>query len=69
MIEALVAWYLAVLVPTQEWPVMIGPFESREHCWVVRETLEEQNYVTDGCSLMIVIPDAQPWEYPYGPRY
>lgn len=48
---------------------MIGPFATQEECWVVRELLTEQNYVTDDCSVVTLIDDAQPWEYPYGPRY
>lgn len=69
MLVLLMAWYLSVMVPTQEWPIMIGPFATQEECWVVRELLTEQNYVTDDCSVVTLIDDAQPWEYPYGPRY
>lgn len=69
VVELLVAWYLAVMVPTQDWPVVIGPFETQDACWVVRGLLAEQNYETDDCSMMVVVEDAQPWQYPYGPRY
>lgn len=46
---AILAFYFSVVVPWQSWPVVVGPYTSHEECSKVREFLDRQGYVTDGC--------------------
>lgn len=52
MIEKIVAFYFGMLVAGQEWPVMVGPYETWEECASVREFLDRRGYETDTCSLL-----------------
>jgi hypothetical protein len=46
---AIISFYFSVMMPWQSWPVVIGPYASREECSAVRESLDSRGYVTDGC--------------------
>lgn len=48
----IVAFYFSVMVPPQEWPVVIGPYETWEECASVREFLDRKGYETDSCGTM-----------------
>jgi len=48
----IIAFYFGVLVSGQEWPVMVGPYDSWQDCASVREFLDRRGYETDSCSLL-----------------
>ena len=59
------AFYFSLMLTTQNYPVMVGPYESWEECTKVREWLEGRAYETDDCetfpypqdgSQMLVVP-------------
>ena len=52
MIVILAAFYFGMLIDTQDWPVVVGPYEVWEECASVREYLDRRGYETDGCYLM-----------------
>src|SRR3990167_1475515 len=52
MIVLLVAFYFSMLIETQGWPVVVGPYEEWQECASVREFLDRRGYETDGCYLM-----------------
>jgi len=43
------AFYFSLMVSTQSYPVMVGPYESWEECTKVREWLDWRAYETDDC--------------------
>lgn len=52
MIESLLAFYFSLLLFAQDWPVLIGPYETSEECNAVREFADRRGYETDDCELM-----------------
>ena len=61
----LCAFYFSLMLSTQNYPVMVGPYESWEECAKVREWLDGRAYETDNCetfpypqsgSQMLVVP-------------
>lgn len=52
MIEIIVAFYFSIMVTGQEWPVVVGPYESWGDCASVREFLDRRGYETDSCSML-----------------
>lgn len=51
-IGTLIALYFSVLIPEQEWPLLIGPYETWPECASVREFLDHRGYETAGCTAM-----------------
>ncbi len=63
----MVAWFLLVLVPWQEWPVMLGPY-TVEECFWTQEYLDRRGYVESSCEVMIhPQKDAVRMEVPFIP--
>lgn len=52
LIGTLIALYFSVLIPEQEWPLLIGPYETWSECASVREFLDHRGYETAGCTVM-----------------
>lgn len=50
MTLTIIAFYFGVLISGQDWPVMIGPYETWAECASVREYLDRRDYVTDSCA-------------------
>ena len=46
------AFYFGMLVPWQEYPILVGPYGSLDECQSVREFLDRREYETDICSIM-----------------
>lgn len=64
----LVAFFLFVMIPVQEWPEELGPY-TWEECFAVQEYLNRRGYDTTTCSVMpLPQPDAIYLEVPYLPR-
>ena len=45
----LCAFYFSLMLTTQDYPVMVGPYETWEECTKVREWLDWRTYETDDC--------------------
>ena len=43
------AFYFSLMLTTQSYPVMVGPYETWEECTKVREWLDWRTYETDDC--------------------
>jgi hypothetical protein len=43
------AFYFSLLLSTQSYPVMVGPYDTWEECTKVREWLDWRTYETDDC--------------------
>ena len=43
------AFYFSLMLSTQSYPVMVGPYETWEECTKVREWLDGRTYETDDC--------------------
>ena len=54
----LVAFFFSMLVACQEWPVLIGPYETWDGCASVREWLDRRGYETDDCSTLPLPQDS-----------
>jgi len=61
----LCAFYFSLMLSTQSYPIMVGPYDSWEECTKVREWLDGRAYETDDCetfpypqsgSQMLVVP-------------
>ncbi len=52
MFSLLVAFYFMCLVPSQEHPLVVGPYSTWDECASVREFLNARGYETGGCSVM-----------------
>jgi hypothetical protein len=52
IVTVLVAIYFSVLVPGQNWPLLVGPYLTWEDCDVVRGWLDRRGYETDACASM-----------------
>ena len=39
MSTIIVAWFLSYTIATQEWPVVWGPYYSRQECWNALEVV------------------------------
>ena len=59
------AFYFSLMLSSQNYPVMVGPYETWEECTKVREWLDGRAYETDDCetfpfpqggSQMVVVP-------------
>ncbi len=59
------AFYFSLMLSTQNYPVMVGPYDSWEECTKVREWLDWRAYETDDCetfpypqggSQMLIVP-------------
>ena len=46
------AFYFSVLLVTQTWPVLIGPYQEWAQCASVREYLDRRGYETSACEPM-----------------
>lgn len=65
----LCAFYFSLLVSTQSYPVMVGPYESWEECTKVREWLDGRAYETDDCETFPYPQgDSQMLAVPYLPK-
>ena len=53
----LLAFYFSILVPSQVYPMVIGPYADWGVCDAQREWLDRRGYTTDDCELM---PTPQP---------
>lgn len=62
----LLAFYLLVMIPTQEWPVVLGSYE-KEECLSVKEYLIRRGYELSSCELMTLQEDAHYIQVPYLP--
>lgn len=60
--QPLIAFYFSLLLFYQEWPVLIGPYETWEECASVREMLDRRGYETDDCTLLPVEQEARKLE-------
>ena len=49
-----IAWFLILFVPNQEYPVLKGPYLALQECQAVKEWYEKQGRITGGCSMMTV---------------
>ncbi len=67
----LIAWFLNLTIPTQEWPLLIGPYSSRIRCEQVEQVIVRLGYITGvkyvsgGCSMMSVPQQAEIFILPY----
>lgn len=52
----LIAYFLLIMIPEQEWPNLYGPF-TREECREVFEFINQHQYVSSGC---VILPLPQP---------
>lgn len=52
MLVLLVAFYFSLMVPHQDYPIMIGPYADWSECASIREWLDRRGYETDSCLLM-----------------
>jgi len=52
MFSLLVAFYFMCLIPSQDHPVVVGPYRTWDDCASVREFLDRRGYETGGCSVM-----------------
>jgi hypothetical protein len=60
MIEMpIMAFYFAVMVLSQGWPVMIGPYSEWAECASVREYLDRRGFETGSCELMPIGQEAK----------
>lgn len=66
----IVGWSVPVMVPEQDWPVMVGPYKDWEECNAVREFVERRGYETGRCELIgLPLPDgSQELESLYLPK-
>lgn len=63
----LIAYFLLVILTTQEYPEILGPY-TYEECHAVDEFLSRLNYETSGCSILPVPQEsARHLEVPYLP--
>lgn len=54
----IVGFYFAVMLATQDWPLLIGPYEEWGQCASVREYLDRRGYETSTCAPMPMGQDA-----------
>ena len=47
----LIAYFLLIMIPPQEWPMMAGPYELEE-CLDVKEFLDRRGYELSSCELL-----------------
>lgn len=59
MTLAIVAFFFSVMVSGQEYPVVVGPYETWEDCASVREFLDRRGYETDRCAVLPLPQDSQ----------
>lgn len=59
MSSTLVAYFFALMIPTQEYPVLVGPYGEWAECASVREWLDRRGYETSGCGLMPLPQEAE----------
>lgn len=45
-------FYFAVMLTTQSWPVLVGPYDEWDQCASVREFLDRRGYETGSCEPM-----------------
>ena len=73
---SLIAFYFSLMLSTQSYPVMVGPYESWEECTKVREWLDWRSYETDNCETfpypqgdnqLLVVPYLPKETTPVGP--
>ena len=50
----IVAWFLILFVPNQDYPVLRGPYLALIDCQDVQQWYEKNGYLTGGCSMMPV---------------
>lgn len=55
----LMAFYFSIMIMTQEWPLLIGPYSVWDDCASVREFLDRRGYETGSCELMPMGQDAK----------
>lgn len=53
MTTLIIAWYLTFIPVGQDWPILVGPFVSREECWVAK-ALMAMGHDEAFCSYMAV---------------
>lgn len=53
------AFYFSLLLFYQEWPVLIGPYDTWDECASVREALDRRGYETDDCTMLPVDQEAR----------
>jgi hypothetical protein len=54
----LLAFYFPLMLLTQAWPLMIGPYDEWSQCASVREYLDRRGYETGACELLPTSQDA-----------
>lgn len=47
----LIAYFVLVIVSTQDWPKLLGPY-TYEECHAVDEFLSRMQYDTSGCTIL-----------------
>ena len=50
----IIAWFLILVVPNQEYPILKGPYLALQDCQAVKQWYETQGRLTAGCSMMVV---------------
>ena len=66
----LVAWFLILILPGQDHPVLRGPFLAITDCLEVRLYFESEGHLTGGCELMSLPQDTDARDFngePYLP--
>ena len=58
---SILAFFFALVVPWQIWPITAGPYESWDACNDIRQWYEQRGYETDSCAPMpLPQADARP---------
>lgn len=59
MSEPLMAFYFALVLMSQDWPILVGPYPDWSACASVREFLDRRGYETGSCELLPIDQDAK----------
>lgn len=52
MTSSLVAYYFSLIVSWQDYPILVGEYNTWSDCASVREFLDRRGYETGDCSLL-----------------
>lgn len=55
----MIAFYFTLMLMSQDWPILVGPYEEWEQCASVREFLDRRGYDTGACEPMSLGQEAR----------
>ena len=50
----ILAWFLILFIPKQEYPILKGPYLDVHDCQEVQRWYEKNGHITGGCSMMSI---------------